>query len=404
MKKKILGAFMAVAALGVVAACSRPVPPPEVGEFSATAQGFNDWVGVELIVEDGRIVDIIVDWNQEDIVGFVDNIYTPTNRWIVNEVIERQGTAGIVVSGTGATMSANAFLNAVNQVLETAGIGTVGAVEEPEAVDPDDFVPRFGFGDNVEVVTGWAYSPDPRGSGMTDRGNQPIAVQVNFAPGNERIESIEVDFNLETEMFVNFMHPSIVNQIIERQSTEGINTSTGATVTSEAVIEAVQAILDRFNFVAPEIVEEPYEEEPYEDENGDEEPTTEPDDEPAPADEPPPAADEPTAPAGRFTPGTFTGTSNNTYSHRADNEGGYSPGPLVVEVVFSADAVVSFSVVSTNDGAPWVGMATGGLSSRIVGATNPLPNTLYVDTIGGATYTSFAVLEAVNNAINAASN
>ena len=113
---------------------------------------------------------------------------------------------------------------------------------------------------------------------------------------------------------------------------------------------------------------------------------------------------EPTAPAGgRFTPGTFTGTSENTYSHRPDNEGGYAPAPLVVEVVFSADAIVSFDVVSTGDGAPWVGMSTRGLTDRIVGATDTLPNTLRVDTIGGATYTSYAVLEAVNNAIAAAS-
>ncbi|MCL2235804.1 MAG: FMN-binding protein [Defluviitaleaceae bacterium] len=124
-----------------------------------------------------------------------------------------------------------------------------------------------------------------------------------------------------------------------------------------------------------------------------------------PAEIPTPAVDavaEPTAPAGRFTPGTFTGTSENTYSHRPDNEGGYSPGPLVVEVVFSADAIVSFSVVSTNDGTPWVNMSVNGLTSRIEGATEQLPNTLRVDTISGATYTSFAVLEAVNNAIAAA--
>ncbi|MCL2620913.1 MAG: FMN-binding protein [Defluviitaleaceae bacterium] len=397
MKKKLLGMLIAAFAIGAFAACSRPVPEPEASDLGATAPGYIDWIGVELIMDGDRIVDIDVDWNAET-PAFISMIYGP-NRQIVQDVIDRQGTDGIVTAGSGATVSANAFLIAVNEVLERLGM-EVGEIYVPEIPDAADWVPSFGLGENVEVVTGWAYEPSPRGNDMDARGNQPIAVQVHFTANNERIDRIEVDFNRETEMFVSFMHPSIVDQIVAQQSVEGIDTSNGATHTSNAVIEAVQAVLDRVGFVAPEL-DEDIDENGYEDIDEDvDADEDEPADDPAPptaGDTTPPAEVTPPVAAGRFNPGSFRGTSNDTYSHRPDNDGGLSPTPLVVEITVDDNNITGLTIVSHGETQIFVNM-TNAMQQAIV-ANN---GTAGVAATAGATYTALAIIEATEAAIAAA--
>jgi uncharacterized protein with FMN-binding domain len=116
----------------------------------------------------------------------------------------------------------------------------------------------------------------------------------------------------------------------------------------------------------------------------------------------PPVAQEPAAPAGRFTPGTFTGTSYNTYSHRPDNEGGLTPTPLVVEIVVDADNILSARVASHGESSGWLrdygaaGMASANVAYIV---TNQRAS---VDTIAMATYTTRAINEAAAAAIAAA--
>jgi len=244
-----------------------------------------------------------------------------------------------------------------------------------------------------------------------------IIVTVEFNADHTEIVDIEVDFNLETASFVSMMHPSIVNQIIENQSTAGINTQNFATVTSDAVIDAVNIILARFpNFVPGEVtVTEPATEEETE-------PATEEETEPATEEETEPADDTDAngddtddngaaevtttttaaVAATTFAPGTHNGSSNNTYSHVPGNEGGLSPTTLTVAVVIAADgeSITSVTITAHGESELWAGPMTQGVRDAIV-ANN---GTAGVSAAAGATYTSNAIIEAVNNALAAARN
>ncbi|MCL1991631.1 MAG: FAD-dependent oxidoreductase [Spirochaetes bacterium] len=87
-----------------------------------------------------------------------------------------------------------------------------------------------------------------------------------------------------------------------------------------------------------------------------------------------------------FTPGTFTATG----------EGGYG-GDITLSVVFDAYSIVSIEIVSHNETAGFANIAFTTLIPSIIEAQST-----HVDTVSGATYTSRAILDGVNNAIRLA--
>jgi uncharacterized protein with FMN-binding domain len=121
------------------------------------------------------------------------------------------------------------------------------------------------------------------------------------------------------------------------------------------------------------------------------------------AQEPPPVVQEPPAAAAtRFTPGTFVGSSENTYSHVAGNRGNLSPTPLVIEIVVDADTILSATVVSHGESTPWLSPdGSAGMASANV-AYIVANQRAAVDTIANATYTARAINEAAAAAIAAA--
>ena len=379
MKKKLLGMIFLIAALGLVAACSRPTEAPDVGDnpYIEVVDGYIDWISAEVVIEGGRIVDVIVDFNDET-QSFV-NMMHPS---VVNHIIEHQTTAGINTRN-GATVTTDALILAVNTILNRVNFVMDAEPDIPVVESTAGIVEQVRPGTYTVDVYGWA-----RG------GQATITVEVTF-DGNE-IVNITPDFNEETPGFVSMMHPSIVDAIVATQNTSNIDTANGATVTSESVIEAVNLIVAHAGVTltardgAPADVngDDP-------DENGDEEPAA-----PAATTEAPAAGgatEAPAAAAGRFNPGAHRGTSNNTYSHRPDNEGDLSPTPLVVEVTVDDNNILSVTVVSHGETQAFVNMA-GGVLTAIVSNQG----TAGVTATAGATYTALAIIEAAGIAINAA--
>jgi len=379
MKKKLLGGFVLATALLAFAACSRAEDAPEAGDYGATVDGYIDWIAVELDldVDNQRILGIEVDFNMETQM-FVDMMHP----MVVDQILADQTTANINTRN-GATVTTVAVIDAVNEVLARHGFDVGGvAANNDEDEDDEDVLPEEGR--YTAVALGWA-----------NGGTSYIGVRVNIA--GDRIDSIDFYPNQETPGFVGMMHPSIVDQIVANQSTEGIDTSNGATVTSDAVLAAVQEVLDRVGFVAPEG------DDVNGDENGDEDitpPAEEDTPTPPTGDATPPAQDptpEPPVAAGIFTPGTWTGSSNNTYSHNPDNEPGLTPTTLVVSVVTDDNNIVSITVTAHGESQAWVDM-TATTRNNIIAANG----TAGVSTQSGATYTSRAIIEATENALSQA--
>ncbi|MBU5482894.1 FMN-binding protein [Clostridium sp. MSJ-11] len=72
--------------------------------------------------------------------------------------------------------------------------------------------------------------------------NGDLTVNVQVTDG--KIEDIKVNDHEETEGIFDGVQDNLIPEIIKKQSTEGVDTISGATVSSNAVIEAVNKALE----------------------------------------------------------------------------------------------------------------------------------------------------------------
>ncbi len=98
--------------------------------------------------------------------------------------------------------------------------------------DPNDVNDGDEPAADVEVYTGEA-----------EGGHGPVIVEVTLDDGE--IVDIEVVQHNETEGLGDDAFEQLIPQIIEAQSTEGIDVVSGATVSSEALFEAVNDALSK---------------------------------------------------------------------------------------------------------------------------------------------------------------
>ncbi|MCL2575281.1 MAG: FMN-binding protein [Defluviitaleaceae bacterium] len=402
MKKKFLGLFAIVLAIVVFAACSRPVDPvdsdvEEMGNntYRVEVNGWGSsgtntfWVYVQFSPDYSELISI-----ESDFAGETAD-FMPAVRDIRDLIVYHQTLEGIHTN-TGSTTTANALVSAVEMIFEYVSFEAGEAVDLEPVENP--LRPEFDRTSQFSAsAIGWQMDGGARTSGFGP-GNENVYVYVVMNDDNTVIEEILVNFNYESASFVNMMHPMIVDQIVANQGTEGIEVWTGATGTTEAVIAAVNTVLDRIGFVPPaEDVTEP--------DDGD---VTEPDDEDpteAPAEDTTtvaggtePTTTAPTVAAGIFNPGSQTATSTQSYANNPNNEGGLSPANIVLTVTFDSNAITAVSVVSQGESSDYWSQAWGRLSAQFVGRDS----TAGINTVSGATYTSRGIIDAVNQAITAA--
>ncbi len=175
------------------------------GNYVASAEGYGGELKVEVKVESGELIEIsIIDHEETERIA-----ETPFER-IPAQIIERQSTEDIEMV-TGATMTSEALVEAVDKALEKASPSL-------ELKDGDYQGAAEGYGGELKV-------------------------EVKVESG-ELIEISIIDHE-ETERIAETPFKRIPAQIIENQSTEDIEMVTGATMTSEALIDAVDDALDK---------------------------------------------------------------------------------------------------------------------------------------------------------------
>jgi hypothetical protein len=246
MKRRLLLFIAVIAVVIVLAACSRVRMPDGL-----QVRSFGGYIGVELVWDGNTLTSINIDWNNDDIVGFVDTFYPMVIPQIIDNINNnRDPAANLTYTGSGATISFNAMMFGIRSLT-----GEEVEQEDPSLVPCNDRL--FENSPYTASVLGWA-NPGVSGS-RPYRGTRYIHVQVHF--DGPYISAIDVDFNLESENWVNRINPFLVDEIIRLQSTRGIITSgegfniplatTGATVTADSVLEAVQIVLDRHSWTTP---------------------------------------------------------------------------------------------------------------------------------------------------------
>lgn len=168
------------------------------GTYEGTAEGRNAPVTVEVTITDGAIAEVVVLAHEE-----TEEISDPAINELPGTIVENNSTDVEVVSG--ASLTSNGIMAAVDAALLQAA--------------------------TVYQVT-------------VDGHNGPLTVEVGLEDGV--IINVEVTDHKETEGLADPALADVPAAIVENNSTD-VEVVSGATVTSEAVIEAVNLILEVAN-------------------------------------------------------------------------------------------------------------------------------------------------------------
>lgn len=388
------------------------------GVYEGQAEGFDGIVTVKVTIKNGKIKKISN--TNTDTPEFFNKAW----KTIKSNVISRQSTSEIDTV-SGATFSSNGILGALSQALSKADqSGTTDSKEEDITPTPTTVPDKTITPIPTEI-------PQPTKTPDNPSDEQPVvnllkdgtytgaamgySGQVNITLTIKDGKITEVtNTNSDTRSFFNKAWRSIQPKILEKQSTEGIDTVSGATFSSMGILDASQIALEQAKNteVQPSVTPEPTEvpnptntPKP----TSVPEPTTapeptavpEPTEAPAPTSAPEPTdipensvTPEPTAtpeptpvPAGAYTDGTYTGIG----------EGNDGPDSVQVTVTISGGQIVGATYFSYDD-EEYVDTAWEGILGQVMGKQSADS----VDTVSGCTYSSQGIIQAFRNALNQA--
>ena len=394
------------------------------GVYEGQAEGFDGTVTVKVTIKNGKIKKISN--TNTDTPEFFNKAW----KTIKSNVISRQSTSEIDTV-SGATFSSNGILGALSQALSKADqSGTTDSKEEDITPTPTAVLDETVTPIPTEI-------PQPTQTPENPSDDQPVvnllkdgtytgsamgySGQVNITLTIKDGKITEVtNTNSDTRSFFNKAWRSIQPKILEKQSTEGIDTVSGATFSSMGILDASKIALEQAKntevqpSVTPEPTEAPDSTEKPEPTNTPKptsvpEPTTapeptavpEPTEAPAPTSAPEPTdtpensvTPEPTAtpeptpvPAGAYTDGTYTGIG----------EGNDGPDSVQVTVTISGGQIVGATYFSYDD-EEYVDTAWEGILGQVMGKQSADS----VDTVSGCTYSSQGIIQAFRNALNQA--
>ena len=394
------------------------------GVYEGQAEGFDGTVTVKVTIKNGKIKKISN--TNTDTPEFFNKAW----KTIKSNVISRQSTSEIDTV-SGATFSSNGILGALSQALSRADqSGTTDSKEE-------DITPTPTTVPDETVTPIPTEIPQPTKTPDNPSDEQPVVnllkdgtytgsamgysgkVNITLTIKDGKITEV-TNTNSDTRSFFNKAWRSIQPKILEKQSTEGIDTVSGATFSSMGILDASKIALEQAKntevqpSVTPEPTEAPDSTEKPEPTNTPKptsvpEPTTapeptavpEPTEAPAPTSAPEPTdipensvTPEPTAtpeptpvPAGAYTDGTYTGIG----------EGNDGPDSVQVTVTISGGQIVGATYFSYDD-EEYVDTAWAGILGQVMGKQSADS----VDTVSGCTYSSQGIIQAFRNALNQA--
>ena len=394
------------------------------GVYEGQAEGFDGTVTVKVTIKNGKIKKISN--TNTDTPEFFNKAW----KTIKSNVISRQSTSEIDTV-SGATFSSNGILGALSQALSKADqSGTTDSKEE-------DITPTPTTVPDETVTPIPTELPQPTKTPDNPSDEQPVvnllkdgtytgsamgySGQVNITLTIKDGKITEVtNTNSDTRSFFNKAWRSIQPKILEKQSTEGIDTVSGATFSSMGILDASKIALEQAKNteVQPSVTPEPTE---VPNPTGMPKPTNtpkptsvpepttapeptavpEPTEAPAPTSAPEPTdtpensvTPEPTAtpeptpvPAGAYTDGTYTGIG----------EGNDGPDSVQVTVTISGGQIVGATYFSYDD-EEYVDTAWEGILGQVMGKQSADS----IDTVSGCTYSSQGIIQAFRNALNQA--
>ena len=215
------------------------------GSYTAEGKGIGGKVPVTIEVRGGVIASVTVGDNSE-----TQGIGSKAIEQLPAKIVEAGGTEG-VDAVSGATVTSKAIFTAVDDCLEQAGttnVAPAGAATEEKAEEAapaeDEKADEKAQPAAEETKAGaslWYNDGTYTASGKGIGGKVPVTVEVEGGV----IVSVEVGENSETQGIGSKAIEQLPEAIVAANDTEGVDATSGATVTSKAIFTAVDDCLEQ---------------------------------------------------------------------------------------------------------------------------------------------------------------
>lgn len=346
--------------------------PYKDGIYYGTAAGFQGDIKVAVALQEQAIKAVLILENEDD------ETFFNRAKVVADRIVDGQKIDVDLVSG--ATYSSRGIQNAVKQALENAKKGTSGETVPDNGTNSGDTttIPegKFPYEEGIYYGTGEGYL-----------GEIKTAVVIQ----DETIKAILVTESEDDEIFLKRAKQT-AKDVVKKQTLE-VDTVSGATYSSKGILEAIKEALKEAERVTEEKKNPP---------PPTETPTPAPTETPEPTETPDPTPTE-TPEQKIYQDGQYTAIA----VCEPDEDGDFTAYQLSVTVTIENDKIVALSDI-TGDGddqnASYIRRAAEG-TSKIKGVkaqileTGTLEN---IDTVSRATCSSKAILEACQNALEAA--
>lgn len=205
------------------------------GYYEGTGNGFAGPVKLFIEIKDKSIVGIYIVKTSDD-AGF----FNRTKEGVTASILEKQSTDVDTVSG--ATYSSRGIIEAVSNAMEAAKKAKKGETDtetEDDTEKPDTSKASSYYG--VVVC-----NPDESGAFTAYN----LHVKVMFQNGKIiAVSDVYGDGDSQNDTYItkavsgSSKHPGIVTQIVNKNGIDGVDTVSGATCTSKAVLHAVDVVV-----------------------------------------------------------------------------------------------------------------------------------------------------------------
>lgn len=344
------------------------------GTYTGSGTGFGGTITVQVTVSNRKIAAIdILDASGETASYFANA------QGVISRILSSQSPNVDAVSG--ATYSSNGIISAVqNALAQAVPSGNKTTVTPTPTPTPTKKPAPTPKPDAEQIYKDGTYT----GSGKGYSGTVTLTAKIKKGV----IKSLEVEHK-DTPMFFKKAWDVLENEIIQNQSADGIDTVSGATYSSKGILTAMKDILKQAKKGSSAVTPTPT---PKVTVTPTPEPTATPtpDATPTPEVTPTPSADVTPTPEVTLTPEPTGPYADGTYS---GSSYGYS-GQVVVTVTVQGGQIVSIEQ-SNSDSPDFFDAAWGTIYPQIM-ANQSADG---VDTVSGATFSSEAIIKAVQKAL-----
>ena len=213
------------------------------GSYTAEGKGIGGKVPVTVTVKDGKVSDVKVGDNSE-----TQGIGSKAIEQLPDAIVAANGTEG-VDAVSGATVTSKAIFTAVDEALEQAKVGAAEGAAAEETKTEEAAPAEDAKADDKAAADEAAPAAEAgslkdgsyTASGKGIGGKVPVTVIVRYG----KIFSVEVGDNSETQGIGSKAIEQLPDAIVEANGTEGVDAVSGASVTSKAIFTAVEDCLNQ---------------------------------------------------------------------------------------------------------------------------------------------------------------